>query len=106
MTYPTVGLLDESAVQIEGGFNPARATNGALRVRKLWPTDKRRFALVHMLTKAEFDSLQAYYDANALGQFNFTWPPTGQVHGCRFVAPPQPVTVGQHRRVTVTLEEA
>ncbi len=52
-TYPALLTLRDSTEERDGGVIPARATNGALRVRVMYPADKRAFEVRHLLTSAE-----------------------------------------------------
>lgn len=103
MPYPTLLILEESEPAVDGGVLADRATNGMLKVRRLFDEDKTDFVVVHMLTRAERDTLMAFYAANKTAQFSFYWPGDGATYTCVFKAPPQPSRRGMYYRVTVRL---
>lgn len=105
MPYPTLMMLEESEAARLSGLEAVRATNGLLRVRKTFSTDKFDFTVVHMLTQAERDTLQLFYLDNALAEFSFRWPADGGTYTCRFAAAPQYSRRGLYYRATVRLSE-
>jgi hypothetical protein len=105
MAYPILMILEESEAARQGGIEPTRATNGLLKVRRLYSTDKTDFIVVHMLTREERDTLMAFYNANLTAQFAFLWPGDGATYTCRFSAAPQVWRKGLYYRVTVRLAE-
>jgi len=99
-------MLDDSTVDPLSGHEATRATNGALRLRRLFTGDKRNWSLSYLLEDADFDSLMAHYAANKDGQFNFYWPGDRQTYTASYVAAPQPSRIGpMHSRVRVQLME-
>lgn len=99
-------LLDDSTVEQLSGHEPVRATNGALRVRRLFSGDKRNWSLSGLLENGELDALMAHYGANKDAQFNFYWPADRQTYTASYVAAPQPARIGpMHSRVRVQLME-
>ncbi|MCE2918279.1 MAG: hypothetical protein LW768_22410 [Rubrivivax sp.] len=75
MTYPTtLPIMVESTLQRLSGAQSARSTNGLLKTRVLFASDKYEFVLVHWLTSAQRAELETHYSGNRLNSFNFTWP--------------------------------
>lgn len=103
--YPSLLTLRESAIEVEGGFDPARATNGSLRVRRLYDNDKASFEVRHLLTPAEKTTLDTFYAAERLADVTYTWPADRSTYTVRFVAAPQYRRVGNHWEATVRLAE-
>ena len=67
-----------------------RATNGALRLRRLWSAEKLDFVVEHApLTDAERSTLEAHYQANRDASFAIVWPEDGQTYTVAYAAPPQ-----------------
>jgi hypothetical protein len=104
-TYPNYQQLRDSTVQIEGGYETARATNGALRVRQMWPVDKRTFEVGHVLTAEEWVALKAFYDTNRAADLAFTWQADAQTYTVRFLGPPQPRRLLRRWEVRLRLGE-
>lgn len=90
MSYPTTLPINRaSRTQREGGFNAVRATNGVLKVRRLYSVEKTDFTLEHWLTDAQKATLESVYSANRLLNITLTWPEDGVVYSVRFGAAPQ-----------------
>ena len=104
--YPSLLTLRDSTEERDAGIVPARATNGALRLRVMYPADKRSFEVRHLLTSAERDTLEAFYQAEKLANVAYTWPADGVTYTVRFVAPPQYRRTGDRFEATVRLMEA
>jgi hypothetical protein len=106
MPYPTTFMiLEESEASRGAGIEALRATNGLLKVRRLYSADKTDFIVVHMLTRAERDELMTFYAANVTTQFSFAWPGDGATYTVRFSAAPQVWRKGLYYRATVRLAE-
>ena len=105
MAYPTYMILEDSEATVGAGIEAARASNGKLKIRKLYDSDKTDFTVVHMLTRAERDALQAHYLANVEAQFSLTWPGDGATYTCCYAAAPQYSRRGQYYRATVRLAQ-
>lgn len=105
MPYPSFMVLDESEASREAGIQPARATNGGLKVRRLYSADKTDFTVVHALTRAERDTLMTFYAANVGSEFTFPWPGDGATYTVRFAGAPQISRRSNHYRATVRLAE-
>jgi hypothetical protein len=102
--YPGFHTLADSTMTSESGVEPARATNGTLRTRRLWAGDKATFDLGHTLSAAEKATYDAFYAANKDLDVTYAWPKGGSFT-VRFAAPPRYVPVGQRFEVRVRLLE-
>ncbi len=103
--YPGFFTLADSTASPQGGAEPARASNGALKVRRLWPDDKHSFEIGHVLTLAQRTTLDAFYAANKNLDVTYTWPGDNVARTVRFAAPPQYRRLTAHLEVRVRLEE-
>lgn len=74
---------------IEAGINPVRASNGTLKVRRLYSADKRAWQITHWLTGAERTALESFYGTNRMLNVDLTPPDTGGTYTVRFAAAPQ-----------------
>lgn len=104
--YPSLAALDTSRMSAASGHEPVRATNGALKVRRLYAADKASFVLDHMLTIAQKATLDLFYSANKDLDVSYTWPGTGASYTVRFVGAPQYIWQAWGFRAQVRLEEA
>lgn len=89
MDYPSLFMLRDSSTQREAGIQTTRATNGRLKIRRLYSSEKTNFTVVHRLTRAERDQLEAFYQANRTANVTLTWPEDGSVYTVRFGGAPQ-----------------
>lgn len=106
MTYPTLPIVqDDSDALRDAGLTVQRATNGGLKVRRLYSVDKTDFTVVHILSAAERDALLAFYAANVVSQFGFYWPGDSATYTVRFAAAPQISRRHNHYRATVRLAQ-
>lgn len=85
--YPFTVYGKESRAESMDGRELVRATNGALKTRILYSSDKKRFDLVHRLTSAEGTSLANFYGTNRGTSFTLVW--NGGTSTCVFGSPPQ-----------------
>lgn len=88
-TYPRFFTLSDSTQVAASGVEPLRATNGALKVRRMWSGDKKTFELGHLLTATEKETLDAFYAAEKDADVSYISPWDGTTYTVRFVAPPQ-----------------
>lgn len=88
-TYPRFFTLQDSTAVTASGVEPLRATNGALKVRRMWPADKATFQIGHVLTTAEKTTLDAFYAAEKDADVSYVSPWDSTTYTVRFVAPPQ-----------------
>jgi len=88
MSYPTLPIMRASTTQRESGIEPVRATNGVLKVRRLFSTEKMTFDLVHWLSDAQKATLEAAYQANKNGNLTLVWPEDGASYTVRFASAP------------------
>jgi hypothetical protein len=105
VSYPSLPLLKTSTAERDGGFEPVRATNGVLKVRRLFSTEKTTFRLEHILTAAQWTTLWNAYTANRTANVTLTWPVDGLSYTCRFAQAPQRRTDGPWTFASVTLLE-
>lgn len=103
--YPAFFTIDDSTATPENGMEPERASNGALRLRRLWTADKRSFEIGHVLTPAEKTTLDSFYATNRDLDVTYRWPGDGSSYTVRFVAPPRYTPRGGRFEVRVRLME-
>jgi hypothetical protein len=103
--YPAYRQLRDSTATVAGGHTTARATNGALRVQRLFDTDKADFEVHHVLSPAQWAELVAFYNANRDLDVTFRWAGDGQTYTVRFTAPPQPTRRLNHIEARVRLAQ-
>lgn len=89
MSYPTtLPIMRASITQREGGFAPARATNGVLKMRRLYSTEKMTFDIVHWLSDSQKAALETAYQSFKTSNLTLTWPEDGANYTVRFAAAP------------------
>lgn len=89
MSYPSLPIIREgSRAERRGGLDPVRASNGVLKVRRLYSADKTDFTLVHWLSDSQRATLEACWQANRTGNVTLTWPEDGAAYLCRFADSP------------------
>lgn len=88
-TYPTYWILDTSDDTRFDGYEPRRASNGALKVRKLSAGEKREFTVDHLLTQAQKDAYETFFQTNKLLDVTFRWPGETSTINVRFVSAPK-----------------
>jgi ABC-type branched-subunit amino acid transport system substrate-binding protein len=90
MAYPSgLPVMAESTTERDGGIDPVRASNGLLKVRRLYSAEKSVFNVVHYLSDAQRTALEAAYQADKLLNFSFTWPGDGVTYTVRYGRAPQ-----------------
>lgn len=104
-TYPSYPVTTESNYEREDGLDTARASNGTLKIRAMWPSEKATFDVRHVLTAAERDTLETFYQTNKLLDVDFRWPGDGVTYTTRFVAAPKFTRVGQRYEARVRLAQ-
>lgn len=87
--YPTLRVLRPSTTDRQGGQEPQRATNGALKMRRLYSAEKTDFTVEHALSDAEKTALEAFYQANKDLAVDFVWPEDLVTYSVLFAGPPQ-----------------
>jgi len=87
--YPSLPVYRSSATERASGHMAERATNGALKVRRLYSSEKTDFTLDHWLTSAEKASLESFYQSNRDLDVSLVWAEDGATYTVRFVAAPQ-----------------
>lgn len=103
--YPTLPYSETSRVTMTSGHEMKRATNGALKVRRLHNADRAVFVLDHEITGAQKTTLDSFYATNKDLDVTYTWPATGAAYTVRFVGAPQYVWQVWGWRAQVRLEE-
>lgn len=102
--YPFTTFSAGSVAEIEDGRELVRATNGALKQRILYSSDKKKFTLQHRLKSADKTTLANFYGTNSAISWTLVFD--GGTSTCLFSAlplyRPQP---GSLYLVTVTAEE-
>lgn len=104
-TYPAFFTLADSTARPENGIEPERASNGLLKLRRLWPDDKTSFDIGHVLTAAEKATLDSFYATNKSLDVTYRWPGDGGTYTVRFVAPPLYTPRGRRFEVRVRLQQ-
>lgn len=104
-TFPTLTTLRNSSQARNSGIDAARATNGALRVRALYPSEKIDFDLALWCSTTERDALEVFYQANKYLNLTYVDPADGSSHTVRFSAAPQYVSLTPWWEVSVRLME-
>lgn len=94
MSYPNLPILRDSSTSREAGIQAVRATNGLLKSRRLYSTEKMSFTVVHWLSDAQRTTLETAYQTFKNSTLTLAWPEDGQSYTVRFAAAPQ------HRRQT------
>ena len=72
-----------------GGQDPARATNGALKMRRLFTAEKMDFTIDYWLTTAQKNALESFYSTNKDASNTIVWAEDGVTYTVLFAAPPQ-----------------
>lgn len=89
MAYPTaLPIMEGSTAERDGGIDPVRASNGLLKIRRLFSADKTTLNIIHWLSDAQRTSLEASYQADRLLNFTFLWV-DGVTYTVRYAAAPQ-----------------
>jgi hypothetical protein len=87
--YPALRVLRPSTAERQGGQEPQRATNGALKMRRLYSAEKTDFVIEHALSEAEKAALEAFYQTNRDLAVDFVWPEDTVSYSVLFAGPPQ-----------------
>jgi len=106
-TYPNFPILVESRITRVDGYEPRRATNGLLKVRKMMAGEQREFMLVHFLNKTDKGTLETFFQTNKTLDVTFNnWPGDATSYPVRFTAAPQFDQEGSYwYRATVRLSQ-
>ena len=109
MAYPSLKQSRESKEKRVGGRQLDRASNGTPKVRSFFSTEKKAWTLVHPdITAAEKATFEAFYSANSLTSFSFTWLADGVSYTVLFDAtePSYQPRPGNRWTITVDLVQA
>lgn len=99
-------VAGESSITIEGGVEAERMSNGALRVRRMWPTtEATEMVIVHVLTTAQWNTLWSHWTSNSTGQDTIRWRETNETYTVRYLGPPTRRRVGNMWHVTFRVAE-
>ena len=105
--YPTYGQTSQSRESREDGTQWERASNGALRGRAFWPSDKLSLRIEHVVARADADALIGFYRANRLAAVAVVWGGDGQTYAMFFSRPPDVQHAGgMVWRVVADLQES
>lgn len=85
--YPTLPITTSSQPSRLDGYVAVRATNGALKMRKLISGEKMEWTLSHELSATQKTTLEAHFQAEKLNSFAFTWPGGSTYTVCYLSAP-------------------
>ena len=106
MAYPVLITQESSRKEVADGRVMLRATNGALKTRRLFTSDKASFDLSHFVDTTDKDALLSYYSSNKDADFDYVWPADKSSYVVRFASAPQVDSVGSEWwTVKVRLEE-
>ena len=106
-TYPTYGQTSQSRESRDDGTQWERASNGALRGRAFWPSDKLSLRIEHVVDRADADALLVFYRTNRLAAVDVVWDGDGQTYAMYFARPPEVQHAGgMVWRVVADLQEA
>ena len=104
--YPEYGQTTKSDESREDGITFERASNGALRGRAMWATDKLKLSIEHVVTRVQADTLMQFYRNHRALPVAVTWGGDGQTRAMMFMGPPQPSFLGNGLwRITSKMEE-
>jgi hypothetical protein len=92
MAYPNLPISVNSKVNRMDGTEVVRASNGMAKPRRMYPSDKWEFDILHELSSAQWTTLNNHYlGAEGTTSFQFTWPTTGTAYTVVYAGPPNPV---------------
>jgi hypothetical protein len=110
-TFPTLSIapgLDSTETTLDD-LETDRATNGAPRSRSFYTLPKKKFDLVFSGCNAtDKAAVEAFYSANKIISFSFTWVADGVTYTCYFSkpAPQYRPLPGMFWRIGITLVQA
>ncbi len=88
--FPSLYYTPNSRIDYRDGKTPVRATNGALKMRQLYPSDKIDFDLEFECSASQKSSIDSHYSGDRDNEFSYTDPVTTVAHTVRYLGPPQP----------------
>jgi len=103
--YPTLNAQRSSSTVRNGGQDAQRATNGTLKMRRLYSTEKMDFTVDHWLTDAQKSTLESFYQTNRDLDVSLTWAEDAVTYTVRFAAPPQYLRMPGWWQARVRLQE-
>lgn len=88
--YPTLPWMQGGTTRsLSSGIEAVRASNGALKVRRLYAANKLELQLEHWLTESQKTALEAFYATEVLNNVDVTAPDDGATYSMRFADTPQ-----------------
>jgi hypothetical protein len=106
MPYPSFDQHVGSDAEIVTDRVVTRDAGGTARASSYYDAAKRKFTVRHKLSTADVATLEAYYAANLVASFDFTWALNGTTYTCIFGRGGVRVTPGAvYHDVTVELEQ-
>lgn len=92
--FPSMYYTESSSIGTADGRLLVRASNGALKVRQLYPSDKLAFDLEFELLSAAKSTLDGHYATDRDASFTYTDPATSTAYTVVYAGPiqyaPQP----------------
>ena len=85
--YPFTTFSAGSVAEIDDGRELVRATNGAVKVRVMYSSDKKRFTLNHRFGTSDKTTLVNFYGTNSAITWTLVFD--GGTSTCVFARPPQ-----------------
>lgn len=103
--YPEFSISVKSSVEVLDGRQVVRATNGALRSRSMWDTDKLKLTIVHVgLSEEDWATIIGHYRDHKISDFQVAY--SGSMYFVQYVSTPRRTNLGAGvLEVTVELEE-
>lgn len=104
--YPDLRQGIDSSESRIGGRTVDRASNGSVKVRSFFTSEKKAFKVLHnFMTPAQKAQIEAFYVANQNISFTFVWIPDGATYTCIFdeTNPTYNVTHGGYWNIEVFL---
>lgn len=103
-TYPSYVQIAPTRDIPEDGIVVDRADSGRPRFRSFYPATQVSFEVVHEVESAEKEAIKAFFQANKLVPFTFTYEGDNQTYNCRFAGNPEcSPTMPGYWRVTCRL---
>jgi hypothetical protein len=106
MSYPSYNQLLGSSADFVDDRQIDQDVDGEVHVRSFFASRKSHFVVKHALTRAEYQDLLDFYDANRLTSFTFTWNLDGADYTVLFMTPPKcDTSLGTRLSVSVELRQ-
>lgn len=105
MSYPNFRIDRKSyKIKKDDGHVINTASDGTIKIKVLNSQMIYSFKFRHwLLTNAQADSLDDFYEGHKFSEFTFTDPETNKNYVCKFTAPPEPIEQrGRYKNVEVS----